>query len=121
MQILKGWLGPDGKALEKVFDIAWAGDRTPGPDGKLPPIGNTVDVETAHYTNTIGAPELTTVWTDPEFDPEARAFYYVRVLQIPTPRNSLYDSIALQKAPPEGYPTVIQERAYTSPIWYSPS
>ena len=121
VQILKGWLGPDGKALEKVFDIAWAGDRTPGPDGKLPPIGNTVDVETAHYTNTIGAPELTTVWTDPEFDPEARAFYYVRVLQIPTPRNSLYDSIALQKAPPEGYPTVIQERAYTSPIWYSPS
>ncbi|MEK7265001.1 MAG: DUF3604 domain-containing protein, partial [Pseudomonadota bacterium] len=121
VQIVKGWLGADGKAQEKVFDIAWSGERAPGPDGKLPPVGNSVDVETAHYTNSIGAPELTTVWTDPEFTPAARAFYYVRVLQIPTPRNSLYDSIALQKAPPEGYPTAIQERAYTSPIWYSPS
>jgi hypothetical protein len=75
----------------------------------------------ASYKNTIGAAELVTVWSDPEFDPGARAFYYARVLQIPTPRNSLYDSVALQKPPPEGLPTAIQERAYSSPIWYSPS
>lgn len=120
VQIVKGWLGKDGKALEKTFDIAWSGDRTPGADGKLSIVGNSVDVSSASYQNTIGAGELTTVWIDPEFNPAARAFYYVRVLQIPTPRNSLYDSIALQKPPPEGYPTSIQERAYSSPIWYSP-
>ncbi len=121
IQIVKGWLGADGKAREKIFDIAWAGDRAPGADGKLPAVGNSVDVATARYANTIGAAELTTIWTDPEFDPAARAFYYARVLQIPTPRNSLYDSVALQKPPPTGYPTAIQERAYTSPIWYSPA
>ena len=121
IQIVKGWLGADGKAREKIFDIAWAGDRAPGADGKLPAVGNTVEVATARYANTIGSAELATVWTDPEFDPAARAFYYVRVLQIPTPRNSLYDSVALQKPPPEGYPTALQERAYTSPIWYSPA
>jgi hypothetical protein len=121
IQIVKGWLGADGKAREKIFDIAWSAGRAPGADGKLPSVGNTVDVETASYNNTIGAAELVTVWSDPEFDPDAHAFYYARVLQIPTPRNSLYDSVALQKPPPEGIPTAIQERAYSSPIWYSPS
>ncbi len=121
IQIVKGWLDRDSKAQEKVFDVAWSGDRAIGADGKLPAVGGTVNEATASYTNAIGAAELAIVWTDPEFDPAARAFYYVRVLQIPTPRNSLYDSVALQKAPPEGHPTTIQERAYTSPIWYSPA
>ena len=120
VQIVKGWLGADGRAMEKVFDVAWSAGRSPGADGKLPPVGNTVDLATASYTNAIGAAELTTVWSDPEFEPGSSAFYYVRVLQIPTPRNSLYDSVALQKEPPEGYAKTIQERAYTSPIWYSP-
>jgi hypothetical protein len=121
IQIVKGWLGAEGKAREKVFDIAWSGGRSPGADGKLPAVGDTVDIASSAYKNTIGAGELATVWTDPEFDPASRAFYYVRVLQIPTPRNSLYDSVALQKPPPEGFPTSIQERAYSSPIWYAPS
>lgn len=121
VQIVKGWLGADGKAQERVYDAAWSAGRTIGPDGKLEPVGNTVDIATAAYKNTIGAAELATVWTDPDFDPSQSAFYYVRVLQIPTPRNSLYDSVALQKAPPAGYATTIQERAFTSPIWYSPA
>ena len=120
VQVVKSWLDPDGKAREKVFDAASSGARTPGPDGKLPPVGDSVDRRSARYTNDIGAVELATVWTDPEFDPGARALYYVRVLQIPTPRNSLYDSIALKAAPPQGYPEVIRERAWTSPIWYTP-
>jgi hypothetical protein len=120
IQIVKGWLGADGKAQEKVFDVAWSAGRSVGGDGKLEAVGNTVDAASASYENTIGAAELSTVWRDPEFDPSARAFYYVRVLQIPTPRNSLYDSVALQKPPPEGFPISIQERAYTSPVWYSP-
>ncbi len=121
VQIVKGWLGPDGKAQEKVFDVVWSAGRSPDADGKIPAVGSTVDLETAAYTNAIGAAELATVWADPEFDPAQSAFYYVRILQIPTPRNSLYDSVALQNPPPEGYPATIQERAYTSPIWYSPS
>ena len=120
VQIVKGWLGADGKAREKVFDIVWSGKRDPDPNGKLPPVSDSVDHETALYENSIGAPELAAVWRDPEFDAGARAFYYVRVLQIPTPRNSLYDSVAMGVAPPEGYAEVIQERAYTSPIWYTP-
>ena len=121
IQIVKGWLGADGKAQEKVFDVAWSSGRAFGADGKLEPVGNTVDTATASYRNSIGAAELSSVWTDPDFNPAQKAFYYVRVLQIPTPRNSLYDSVALQKPPPEGYAATIQERAYTSPIWYSPS
>lgn len=120
VQIIKGWLDADGNAQEKVFDIVWSGERTKTAAGKLPPVGDTVDRTTALYTNTIGAPELLAVWQDPEFAPKQSAFYYVRVLQIPTPRNSLYDSIALNKAHPETYPETIQERAYTSPIWYTP-
>ena len=120
IQIVKSWLDTAGKAREKVFDVAWSGARTPGPDGKLPPVGNSVDRGTAQYTNDIGAPELAAVWTDPEFDPGRHAFYYLRVLQIPTPRNSLYDSVSMKTTPPEGYPVTIQERAYASPIWYTP-
>jgi len=120
VQIIKGWLGKGGNTREKVFDVTWSGDRTTDSQGKLSPVGDTVNHKTGHYTNSIGAPELTAIWQDPEFDPHERAFYYVRVLQIPTPRNSLYDSIALQAEPPEGEAEVIQERAYTSPIWYTP-
>ena len=121
MQIVKGWLDADGKTQEKVFDVVWSGGRIPGSDGKLPAVGDTVDRTTARYDNSIGAPELSAVWTDPEFSPDRRAFYYVRVLQIPTPRDSLYDSVALKQAPPAGFAETIQERAYSSPIWYSPS
>jgi hypothetical protein len=119
IQIVKGW--KDGKELkEKVYDVAWSGDRKIGANGKLPPVGNTVNVVTASWTNTIGAPELGVVWTDPDFDPEQRAFYYVRVLEIPTPRWSLYDAVRFDVEHPEGAPTSTQERAYTSPIWYTP-
>ncbi len=120
IQIVKGWIALDGKAKEKIFDVVWSDGRIPNDGGKLPPVGDSVDHETGEYENAIGAPELAAVWRDPEFDAAARAFYYVRVLQIPTPRNSLYDSIALRAEPPEGYAQVIQERAYTSPIWYAP-
>ncbi len=119
IQIVKGW--HDGKKLhEKVYDVAWSGDRAPGADGKLPPVGNTVDAATASWTNTIGAPELGVVWTDPDFDPKLRAFYYVRVLEIPTPRWSTYDAFRFGIDIPEGAPVSTQERAYTSPIWYTP-
>jgi hypothetical protein len=119
IQIVKGW--KDGKELkEKVYDVAWSGDRRIGANGKLPPVGNTVNVVTASWTNTIGAPELGVVWTDPDFDPQQRAFYYVRVLEIPTPRWSLYDAVRFDIELPEGAPTSTQERAYTSPIWYTP-
>jgi hypothetical protein len=119
IQIVKGW--KDGKELkEKVYDVAWSGDRKPGADGKLPPVGNTVDAATASWTNTIGAPELGAVWTDPDFDPEQRAFYYVRVLEIPTPRWSTYDAFRFGVDIPDGAPVSTQERAYTSPIWYTP-
>ncbi len=120
VQVVKSWLDADGKAWEKVFDAVWSDGRIPGPDGKLPPVGDSVDRRSARYTNDIGAVELATIWTDPEFDPGARSLYYLRVLQIPTPRNSLHDSIALQTGPPQGYPEVIRERAWTSPIWYTP-
>ena len=120
VQVVKSWLDADGKALEKVFNAVWSDGRIPDPDGNLPPVGDRVDRRSAGYANDIGAVELATVWTDPEFDPDNPALYYLRVLQIPTPRNSLYDSVGLQIEPPEGYPEVIRERAFTSPIWYSP-
>jgi hypothetical protein len=121
VQIVKGWLGADGKARERVFDVAWSGDRKPGADGKLPPVGDTVNLATGEYANTIGAAQLAAVWTDPAFDPAQRAFYYVRVLQIPTPRHTLYDALALKRAHPASPPAVIQDRAYTSAIWYTPA
>jgi len=120
IQIIKGWLDADGKAWEKVYDVAWSGDRKPGANGKVPPVGNTVDIANANWTNTIGASELGAVWTDPDFDPERRAFYYARVLQIPTPRWTAYDAFRYGiKMPPE-VPMTTQDRAYTSPIWYTP-
>ena len=120
VQVIKGWLGADGEPHEKVYDVAWSGDRRTGTDGKLPAVGDTVDKLTGQVSNSIGTPELITVWTDPEFSADQRAFYYVRVLQIPTARHSLLDGIALQEPAPKEGPTAIQERAYTSAIWYTP-
>jgi len=91
-----------------------------GRGGKIKPVGNTVDLKTATWTDTVGDVQLATVWTDPDFDRKANAFYYIRVLQIHTPRNSLYDAVALNRPHPKEYPATIQERAYTSPIWYTP-
>jgi hypothetical protein len=119
-QIVKGWLDAEGNTHEKVYDVAWSGDREPGADGKLPPVGNTVDVADATWTNTIGAPELIAVWTDPDFDPAEKAFYYGRVLEIPTPRWTAYDAKYFGTKPLPDTPMVTQERAYTSPIWYTP-
>ena len=120
IQIVKGWLDKEGKTQEKVYDVAWSGDRKPDAKGKLPAVGNTVDVANANWTNTIGASELGTVWTDPDFDADQKAFYYARVLEIPTPRWSTYDAFRFGIDIPEGAPTSTQERAYTSPIWYTP-
>jgi hypothetical protein len=120
VQVVKGWMDDRGELREKVYDVAWSGDRQPGADGKLPPVGNTVDIEAANYTNTIGASELATIWTDPDFDADESAFYYVRVLEIPTPRWVLYDKLRLGAEVPERAEVITQERAYTSPIWYTP-
>ena len=92
IQIIKGWLDAKGELHEKVYDVVWSGDRKPGADGKVPSVGNTVDVANATWTNTIGAPELIAVWKDPDFDAGSRAFYYVRVIEIPTPRWTAYDA-----------------------------
>ena len=121
VQVVKGWLGPDGKTYEKVHDVAWSGNRKPSVDGKLPAVGNTVNVKDATYNNSIGAREFSVAWTDPAFDPKQKAFYYVRVLEIPTPRWTTFDAKFFKKALPKGVPTSIQERAYTSPIWYTPA
>jgi hypothetical protein len=122
VQVIKGWLDASGKAQQKVYDVAWSGDRKLGPDGKVPAVGNTVDIKTAQYTNTIGAAQLSTVWKDPDFKPDQLAFYYVRVIEIPTPRHSLFDAIALHIDPKDtGEPATIQERAFSSPIWYTPA
>lgn len=120
-QIVKGWLDAAGKVQEKVYDVAWSGDRKPGADGKVPSVGNTVDVANATWTNTIGAPELVAVWVDPEFDPAQRAFYYGRVLEIPTPRWTAYDAKYFGVEMPPEATMEMQERAYTSPIWYNPA
>jgi len=121
VQVIKGWVDDSGESHERIYEAAWSGDRRPGADGKLPPVGNTVDLGTGLYRNTIGAPQLATVWEDPDFDPAQTAFYYVRVLEIPTPRHSLFDAIALGIDPAEtGAAATIQERAYSSPIWYTP-
>jgi hypothetical protein len=112
----------NGELKEKVYDVVW-GDamrRKPGADGKLPAVGNTVDVANASWTNTIGDPELITVWTDPDFDARLRAFYYARVIEIPTPRWTAYDAKRFGIKLPSEVPMTTQERAYTSPIWYTP-
>ncbi len=122
LQVVKGWIGADGVEREQTYDVAWSDNREPGPDGRLPAVGNTVSLDTGAYENSIGAARLATLWTDPDFDPALRAFYYVRVLQIPTPRHTLFDTIALQESPEAagGHASIIQERAYSSPIWYTP-
>ena len=122
VQMVKGWLDKTGKLHEQIYNIAWS-DATKRPlmaNGKLAPVGDTVDLATASYTNSIGAAQLQTVWTDPSFDPGIKAFYYLRVLEIPTPRWPAYDAVRYKvKMPPE-VRMKDQERAYTSPIWYSP-
>ncbi len=120
VQIVKGWLDKTGEPMEKVFDVAWSGDRKPGRNGKLPAVGDTVDLSIPSWTNTIGAAELGAVWSDPDFDPAERAFYYARVIEIPTPRWTAYDRVQFKLDLPETIPLKTQERAYTSPIWYNP-
>jgi hypothetical protein len=104
-----------------VYDVVWSGDRKPGPDGKLPLVGNTVDVENATWSNSIGSPELIGAWRDPDFDPNGRAFYYARVIEIPTPRWTAYEALRFGVDMPDEVPMTTTERAYTSPIWYTPS
>ena len=121
IQIVKGWT-KNGQTFEKIYDVAWSGKRKIDPrTGKLPPVGNTVNISTATYKNTIGATELKAVWTDPDFDPTLEAFYYARVLEIPTPRWTTIQAHQLGIAPPDVVPATVQERAWTSPIWYTPS
>jgi uncharacterized protein DUF3604 len=120
-QVVKGWLDKQGKPQEKVYDVAWSGERkADAKTGKLPAVGSTVDVANATWTNTIGAPELIAVWKDPDFDPSVPAFYYGRVIEIPTPRWTAYDAKRFGTKPLDGTAMVLQERAYTSPIWYTP-
>jgi len=118
VQVVKGWLAADGSSREKVFNVAWSGDRELDGQGQLPPVGNTVNSKTATWSNSIGTAQLSTVWRDPQFDPAQDAFYYVRVLEIPTPRWTTYDAVFFGRNIPEGAPVAIQERAYSSPIWY---
>ena len=120
IQIIKGWMDSKGDLHEKVYDVAWSGDREPGANGKLPAVGNTVDVANATWTNSIGSPELITVWEDPDFDPAEAAFYYARVIEIPTPRWTAYEAKRFGIEMPDEVPMTTQERAYTSPIWYTP-
>ncbi|MBL4766918.1 MAG: DUF3604 domain-containing protein, partial [Rhodobacteraceae bacterium] len=120
IQIIKGWLDADGQAQEQVYDVAWSDNRVAGADGKLPSVGNTVDVSIPSWTNSIGAPELGTIWRDPDFDPALKAFYYARVIEIPTPRWTAYDRVKFDLDLPTEIPLTTTERAYSSPIWFSP-
>jgi hypothetical protein len=121
IQIIKGW-SQNGQSFEKIFDVAWAGDRKPDPwSGRVPAIQSTVDLKTATYTNSVGSIELSTVWTDPEFDASLHAFYYARVLEIPTPRWTLIQAVKAGVPPPDVVPLTGQERAWSSPIWYTPT
>ncbi len=121
IQIIKVWVNKSGKRQEKVHDVVWSGNRKPGRDGKLPKVGNTVDVVNATWTNKIGSPELITVWTDPEFDPKVNSAYYARVLEIPTPRWTAYEAKRFGIKMKKEIPMVNVERAITSPIWYTPT
>lgn len=122
VQIVKGWLNADGTTSEKVYDVVWSDmdERPVGDGGKVPAVGSTVDVATATWTNSIGEPELLGFWKDPEFDPAQSAFYYARVIEIPTPRWTAYDALRFGLKVGEEVPMTIQERAYTSPIWFTP-
>ena len=123
IQVIKGWLDAKGNAQERVYDVVWgdAEKRQPGTDGKLPSVGSTVDVPNATWSNTIGDPELSSVWKDPDFDPALKAFYYARVIEIPTPRWTAYDAKRFGVKPPPEASLTVTERAYTSPIWYTPA
>jgi hypothetical protein len=120
IQIVKGWVDAAGKLQEKIYDVAWSGDRKPGADGKLPAVGNTVDVANATWTNSIGESQLAAIWKDPDFDAALPAFYYARVIEIPTPRWTAYDQKRFGIKMADNVPMIITERAYTSPIWYTP-
>lgn len=120
IQIVKGW-AKNGQSYEKIYDVAWAGDRKADKwTGEVPPIRNTVNIDEATYTNTVGTNELKTVWVDPDFDPAADAFYYARVLEIPTPRWTTIQAKELNIAPPDVCTATVQERAWSTPIWYTP-
>ena len=119
--MIKGWLDEKGDSHEKVYDVAWSKHRKLDPEtGRLELVGNTVDNETATFDNSIGATQLATFWQDPDFNANTRAFYYVRVLEIPRPRWTTIDAAYFDLEIPEGAPESIQDRAYTSPIWYTP-
>ncbi|NKW91854.1 DUF3604 domain-containing protein [Rhodobacteraceae bacterium R_SAG9] len=120
IQIVKGWLDAEGETQEKVYNVVWAGDRALDGDGKLPDVGNTVDVANATWTNTIGAAELIGTWQDPDFEASQSAFYYVRVIEIPTPRWTAYEAKRFGVEMDAAVPMITTERAYTSPIWYTP-
>ena len=121
IQIIKGWMDAKGDLHEKIYDVSVSDGRTIGSDGRCKtPVGNTVDLEAANWTNSIGASELASVWTDPDFDVNQQAFYYARVLEIPTPRWVVYDKVRLGAEIPKEAELIHQERAYTSPIWYTP-
>ncbi len=121
IQIVKGWLDDGGELQEAVYDVAWSDNREPDERGKIAAVGSTVDLSIPSYTNTIGAPELGAVWTDPDFVPTQSAFYYARVIEIPTPRWTAYDAVKFDLDLPPEVPLILQERAYTSPIWYTPA
>jgi hypothetical protein len=121
VQIIKGWLDGSGDTQEQIFNVALSDERSASwLSGDIPPVGNTVDVANTSYSNSIGAAELTAVWTDPDFDSELRAFYYARVIQIPTPRWTVYDAKYFGAIIDPRAPETIQDRAYSSPIWYTP-
>ena len=122
VQVIKGWLDKNGESHERIYDVAVSGDRKIGKDGRArEAVGSTVDIDKATYNNAIGAPFLTAHWEDPEFDPKESAFYYVRVLEIPTPRWTTYDAAFFNIKRPDNVPATVQDRAYTSPIWYTPA
>jgi hypothetical protein len=121
LQMVKGWIDGAGQQQEKVYNIAWSDERILSKSGNLPPVGNSVDLNSGRYTNDIGQSEFSLRWLDPDFSPDQTSFYYIRVLQIPTPRNGLFDSLALELDKPPRGPKTIQERAYSSPIWYQPN
>ena len=121
IQVIKGWVTARGETHEKIYNVAWSRPRRLGANGKLSLVGNTVDVVHATYTNTIGAPVLATAWKDPNFDRSERAYYYFRVIEIPTPRWTTYDAARFGGKLPGTVPASVTQRAYTSPIWYTPN
>jgi hypothetical protein len=121
VQVIKGWLDKDGELHERIYDVAVSDGREIGDDGRAnEAVGSTVDVANATYANSIGDAALGAYWKDPDFDPNQRTFYYVRVIEIPTPRWTAYDAKRFGITMPEEVRMTVQDRAYTSPIWYSP-